>query len=72
MSEKDFVKEQFSLLKIGVTAILGTAFTIAVYNIQTSGSNFIPVILSIIVLIIVLFGLAIVYKKKLDELKAMP
>lgn len=69
MTQKDYVKEQLALLKLAMTGFLGAMFAIAVYNIQTSGSNFRNVMAAIIILGIFLFWLGKMYKKSLNELK---
>lgn len=72
MTEKEYIMEKFSFLKIGMTATVGTMFALGVYNVQTSGSNFILVLLAIILFGIFLLALGRAYTKLLDEIKAMP
>jgi len=72
MTETDYVKERLALLKIALTGIVGAMFAIAVYNLQSSGDNFINVMVALIILLVVLSILAKGYKKLLDKLKDLP
>jgi uncharacterized membrane protein YsdA (DUF1294 family) len=54
MMQKDYVKEKLALLKMIMTGIIGAMFAISVYNVQTSGSNFIIVMAATIIILILL------------------
>ncbi len=72
MTERDYVKEKLALIKILVTGIIGAMFAISVYNIQSSGSNFINVMAAIIIALIFLALFAKEYRKLLTKLKDLP
>lgn len=72
MTQKDYIKEQLALLKIAMTGVIGAMFAMAVYNLQSSGSNVINVMAAVIVLGIVLVLLGRAYKNLLNDLKDLP
>ncbi len=72
MTETDYAKEKLALLKIIMTGIFGAIFALLVYNTQSSGSNFVAVMIVTILLGISLFYLGKEYGKLLDELKDLP
>lgn len=72
MTQTDYVKERLAFLKIALTGIVGAILALGVYNVQSSGSNFINAMASLIILIIPLVWLGKKYKKLLSELKDLP
>lgn len=72
MTQTDYVKERLAFPKIALTGIVGAILALGVYNVQSSGSNFINAMASLIILIIPLVWLGKKYKKLLSELKDLP
>ncbi len=72
MTQKDYVKERISFLKLAMTGIVGAMFALGVYNLQSSGTNFINVMGALIVLGIFFTILGRQYKKLLNELRDLP
>ena len=71
MTRKEYVKVQVDFLKMMMSTIVGVMFAISIYNLQTSGANFVNVTISIVITGIVSIAVYLVYNKYLNELREM-
>ncbi len=72
MAKIDVVKARIDILKTVLsTVVIGGLVSLALYNIQTSGANFIVVMSAIAVLAIFGRVIAKAFKKELDELERL-
>jgi len=71
MTRKEYVKAQVDFLKMMMSTIVGVMFPISIYNLQTSGTNFINVTISIVIISIVSIAVYLVYNKYLNELRGI-
>lgn len=71
MTQKDYVKEYLSFLRILMSGLIGTMFLIALYNLQTSGFFSIASV-SIVFLGLVFILLSLLYFRFMNELKDLP
>jgi len=71
MTRKEYVKAQVDFLKMLMSTIVGVLFAISIYNLQTSGANFVNVTISIVIIGFVSIAVFLVYNKYLNELREM-
>ncbi len=72
MTQKDYVKERLSQVKILMTGVVGSMFALELYYVQSSGSNSNIVVGIAIAQCIFLLHLGKGWEKLLLELKGMP
>jgi hypothetical protein len=69
MTQMDYVKAKLDLIKVSISAIIGAVFVLALYNLQTSGSNIIAVFILTAFLCILAIRIGMVYHTLMHQLK---